>query len=42
MYMTLAIGAAVLGGMGVRSARVMTNNPHKAQALKGLRVRCGS
>ena len=41
-HATLAIGAAVLGGMGVRSARVMTNNPHKAQALKGLRVRCGS
>jgi GTP cyclohydrolase II len=33
-----AIGAAVLGGLGVRSLRLMTNNPHKVQALEGLGV----
>jgi GTP cyclohydrolase II len=38
----LAIGAAVLGGLGVRWVRLMTNNPHKMQALEGLRVRCGA
>lgn len=33
-----AIGAAVLGGLGVRSVRLMTNNPHKVQALESLGV----
>jgi len=33
-----AIGAAVLGGSGVRSVRSTTNNPHKVQALEGLGV----
>ena len=31
-----AIGAAMLGGLGVRSVRLMTNNPHKVHALDGL------
>jgi hypothetical protein len=33
-----AIGAAVLGGLGVRSVRLMTNNPRKVEALEGLGV----
>ena len=38
-----AIGAAMMGGLGVRSVRLMTNNPHKVQALEGpRRVRCGA
>jgi GTP cyclohydrolase II len=31
-----ATSAAELGGLGVRSVRLMTNNPHKVQALEGL------
>ena len=33
-----AIGAALLGRLGVRSVRLMTNNPHKVQALERLGV----
>jgi GTP cyclohydrolase II len=33
-----AIGAAVLGELGIRAVRLMTNNPHKVRALEGFGV----
>lgn len=33
-----AVGAALLGGLGIHSVRLMTNNPHKVQALEELGV----
>ena len=34
-----AIGAAVLGELGIRAVRLMTNNPNKVRALEGFGVR---
>ena len=33
-----ASAAAILGELGIRSVRLMTNNPHKVDALRGLGI----